>query len=183
MSDRPAAHRNAERAGGLLLLGLLGWHAAGKLGPGLLPEMFWACHLASAAAALGLLLGRPSVAALGGLFHLACGLPGWIAELILHGTTLSSVGLHLATPALGLWAAWRHGVPRWVAAGAAGLWLVGLGLGRLFDPALNINAAWRPYEIWPAGTPNWLTQLCNLALVGGLVGALQLALNRLWRRR
>lgn len=175
--------RRVEIAGGLVLSALLVLHAWGKAAAGILPEMLWACHLATALTAIGLLSGRTGLAALGGICHLVCGLPGWILEVYLNGTTWTSVGLHVLTPVLGVWAAWRHGVSRWTTAGALLLWVVSQGLGRLCDPALNVNLAWKPYQIWPDAAPAWLSPLTNLALLGTGVGVLQFAITRLRRTR
>ena len=172
-----------ERLAGLVLVVLLAAHTALKVQLGLLPEMLWLCHLATAWAALGLVLGRPSWAVVAGLFHVACGGPGWILEIFLHGTTVTSTLRHLATPAVGLWMGRRHGMPRWMPLGWLGLWGVGWAAGRCFDPALNLNLAWRAYEPWSPETPVWLYQICNLVLLLGLMTLMRLVLNRLWRPR
>lgn len=183
---------SAERGLALLLTALLGWHTAEKLWSGLLPEMLWACHLATALVVLGLLSARPrapgaarpdagrSVAVAAGLFHCGCGLPGWILETLLYGTTWSSAGLHLITPLVGLTVARTYGIPRWFPLFSIGLWLVAQGLGRLVDPALNLNIAWRPYPgVLPEDSPMWWSHLGNLLLVGALSWATRLVLRRL----
>lgn len=168
---------------GLLLVGLLFWHALGKLAPGLLAEMFWVCHLATALCAAGLLLDRPALSTTGGLFHVAAGLPGWLLELALHGTTFSSTLLHITTPLAGLWSARRWGVPKWIILGAFGIWGLGLISGRLCDPALNINMAWRAYDVWPSDTPLWVYQSCNALLLASLTGIVQQGLGWIWKER
>lgn len=169
----------SSRAGGVLLLGLLAWHVVEKLQTGLLPEMLWACHIATLLVAIGLLAGRPTLAVVGGMFHLVCGLPGWLLEWWTNGTTPSSFALHVATPVFGVWAARREGVPAWLAPAGAAFWLGAQLLGRLCDPELNINLAWRPYGVLPASFPAWASHAVNLALVVGLLEGLR----RLTRRR
>lgn len=170
-----------ERAAGLLLVALLAAHTALKVRLGILPEMLWLCHLATALSAVGLLVGRPQLAVVGGLTHVAVGLTGWILEILLHGTTVTSTLLHIATPAIGLWMARRRGIPRWLPLGGLALWGFGLVMGRLFDPALNLNLAWRAYDIWPPETPGWIYQSCNLGLLLGLMSLTRVVLNRIWR--
>ena len=169
-----------ERLAGLALLLMLAAHAAVKVPLGLLPEMLWVCHLATLLSALGLLSGRPRLAVVGGLFHVAVGFTGWVLEIVLHGTTLTSTLLHLSTPLIGLWMARRHGIPGWLPLGGLGLWGAGLAIGRLFSPELNLNLAWRAYDVWPPETPGWISQSCNLALLLGLMSLARLGLNRLW---
>lgn len=164
---------------GLVLLALLAWHTVEKVQTGLLPEMFWACHIATGIAALGWLAGRPALAVFGGLFHLVCGLPAWLLETAYHGTTLSSTALHLVTPGLGLWAARRHGVPAWAPLAGVGLWLTSQLIGRALSPELNVNLAWRPFDVWPAGTPVWVSHAANLVCVGGALAALRAAAPRI----
>jgi hypothetical protein len=164
---------------GLLLL--LAWHVVEKLQTGLLPEMLWACHLATLLTAAGLLLRRPTWVVTGGLFHLAVGLPGWLLETLLNGTTPSSLALHLATPAIGVWAARRHGVPGGVPFAGTALWLGSQGLGRLCDPALNVNVAWHPYGVFPAGFPTWGSHLLNLGIVSSLLAAVSTGMRRVPR--
>lgn len=164
---------------GIGLLLLLGWHTYEKVQTGLLPEMLWTCHIATALAAVGLLGGWPVLAIIAGFFHLGCGLPAWLLEVAVNGTTPSSAALHLVTPAVGLWLARTRGVPRATALGGVGLWLLGLGLGRLVDPALNVNLAWAPYEIW--SVPAWVSHLTNIMLVAGALTGLQLVGQR-WIR-
>ncbi|MDP2305880.1 MAG: hypothetical protein Q8P18_07610 [Pseudomonadota bacterium] len=166
---------------GLLLVLLLAWHTSEKVQTGLLPEMFWACHLASALAAVGLLVNRPALAVFGGLFHVVCGLPAWLLELALNGTTVSSAALHLVTPALGVWAARRHGVPGWIAPAGAALWVGSQLIGRLCPEPLNVNLAWHPYEVLPAGFPAWGSHLVNLALVTLALQALTTGVTRFAR--
>lgn len=162
---------NTERWVGLGLLVMLVAHAAVKVETHILPEMLWFCHLATFASALGLLVGRPRLAVSGGLFHLMVGGPAWLLDLARHGTTVTSTLLHVATPAVGLWAATRHGVPRALALQGAAIYGVGVALGRLLDPALNVNMAWRAYEIWPPSTPMALYHAVNLGALLALLSA------------
>ncbi|MDP2316859.1 MAG: hypothetical protein Q8P41_28465 [Pseudomonadota bacterium] len=168
-----------SRALGVLLATLLAWHTLEKVQTGLLPEMFWACHLATAIAAVGCLVDRPALSTFGGLFHLVVGLPAWLLELAVHGTTPSSAALHLVTPAVGVWAARREGVPSWIAPAGAALWLGAQLVGRTLDPALNVNLAWHPYDVLPAGFPAWGSHLVNLALVTLALQALTLGAKKL----
>lgn len=147
------------------MLCLLLWHTLEKIQTGILPEMLWTCHLASALTMLGFLFRRPAWVLAGGMFHLCCGLPAWLLEVSLNGTTLSSAALHLCTPLAVPWAARQVVAPasRWWM--GIGLWVGGWLAGRWMGPALNINLAWAPYQIWDV--PAWFSHLCNLGLVAG----------------
>jgi hypothetical protein len=173
--------RRAEIASGLLLVLLLAWHVWEKVETGLLPEMFWACHIATAVAAIGALAGVPTLLVFGGLFHVVVGLPAWLLELALNGTTASSTALHLVTPAVGLWRARTAGVPRWLAPAGGAFWLGAQGVGRLFGPELNINVSWHPYEVLPPAVPAWVSHALNLGLVVGALALLQWIAPRVLR--
>lgn len=172
-----------DRRLGVFLLLALGFHALEKAQSGILPEMFWACHIATAVATVGLLTGRPALTTLGGVFHLACGLPGWILETYLHGTTLSSVVLHVVTPLVGVRSAVLHGISAWTPVAAIGLWLIAQAIGRSLDPALNVNLAWKAYETWPADMPFYLSVVGNLLLVGAQAGTVYIILKYALTRR
>lgn len=170
-----------SRAAGLALLALLAWHAADKPAE-LRWEMLYCCHLASALVALGFLTRRPAWVGAFGLFHLAVGLPGWLLDVAVAGTTtVSSALLHLGTSAAGLRATWRGETPRWAPLAAGGLVLVGFALGRLAPEALNVNVAWRPYH--PSlPIPLWLSHLGNLGLAVGLSAGMQWMILAIARR-
>ena len=163
--------------GGFFLLALLLWHTAEKIQSGILPEMLWTCHLATALSVVGFLGKRPVLVMVGGMFHLFCGLPAWILECFVNGTTLSSAALHLCTPAAGLWVIRREGLSEWAWKGGIGLWVAGFVAGRCMDPGLNINLAWAPYSIWEV--PPWFSHLVNLGLVSGSLWVGQKVLGRI----
>lgn len=175
-----------DRVPGIVLLGLLTWHALEKVHTGVLPEMLWACHVATALAILGSFAGRPGWVVVGGVFHLVVGLPGYVLDVLLHQvTTLSSAMLHVATPAAGLFAARRAGVPVGTGLAGAALFIVCTALARaLTAPALNINLAFAAYDIWPDGTPAWLAWGANTAfLTALLLGAEQVMVRAFGRPR
>src|SRR4051812_37521163 len=71
--------------GGAVLISLA-LHAITK-GLMLLPEMLWACHVASFLIAIGILFQIPKLTTVGFLFHVALGLPGYLMDLITTGNT------------------------------------------------------------------------------------------------
>jgi hypothetical protein len=159
---------------GLALLALLAVHTAEKVPLGLVPEMLWTCHVATALVAVGLLADQPRMVAIFGLFHLAVGLPAFLLDIVLHhDTTVSSVFLHTLTPAAGIVTMRKIGVPRDAPAWGAGLYVGSIGVARLLTPPeLNVNLAFKAYDIWPAWFPvagqwavNTLGAIVSLVLV------------------
>ncbi|HEU5072577.1 MAG TPA: hypothetical protein VFU02_00355 [Polyangiaceae bacterium] len=149
----------------VVVLAAFALHAAHKLEHGLLAEMLWACHVASLSIGLGILLRRIWLVAVGTLFHVAVGIPAYVLDVIVLGTTtFTSVLIHTLPPLAGLVVLRRDGPwPRWTPLAAASLYLALIPLSRwLTEPALNVNLAFRP---WPplaglAMSP-WLTWLGN----------------------
>lgn len=175
-----------DRVPGIVLLGLLSWHALEKVHLGVVSEMLWACHVATAVAMVGAFADRPGWVVIGGVFHLVVGLPGYVLDVLLHQvTTVSSAMLHVATPAAGLFAARRAGVPVGTGLIGAGMFIICAALAREFTaPALNINLAFEAYDVWPAGTPAWFAWGANTAFITALlVGAEWLLVRAFGRPR
>lgn len=166
----------------LVVLGACALHAAHKLEHGLFAEMLWACHVASLAIGLGILLHRTWLVAVGTLFHVAVGAPAYVLDLIvLRTTTPTSVLIHVLPPLAGL-VLLRRGSPwpRWTPVAAGSLYLVLIPISRwLTEPALNVNLAFRPWAPLASLTASpWLTWLGNIAGI-----ALVLPVVDRWLRR
>ncbi len=79
----------------LVAMGLDAW----TKGAGNLTEMLWACHWASAAIAIGLLLDSRTAVAAGLLFHLSLGIPAWLLGVFFSGEVHpTSVLVHSLPP-------------------------------------------------------------------------------------
>jgi hypothetical protein len=162
----------------LLALTLLVWD---KLRAGEPYDLLWICYPAAALLCLGLLIERPLLAAAGGLFYLAVGLPYWLVGLILvRETSLGSVAVHLTAPVAGLLHVRRAGLPR------SAKWLVIpfyfalAAVCRLFTPrGLNVNLVFGPYV--PMPIPAWVSFCGNVILGVGLLFVAERLLVRLNR--
>ena len=76
-------------------------------------EMLWACYVASAILAVGLILKRPRWVAIGFLFEATLGFPAWLMDaLAAQGTTYTSFFGHAAPLLAGFIELRRTGLPR-----------------------------------------------------------------------
>ncbi len=164
---------------GVVLLTLLGLLAFFKARMGLLPEMLWVCHVSTALVAIGLCCRWAALSATGFLFHLAIGVPAFVADVLHTDDTMwPSLALHVLTPALGWWA-WRgQRLPRWTPWRVAGLYAVMVALSRAVTPeALNVNLSFQPWS--PFGFMGlWTWQVFNLVQMGVRLAVVQWLWNR-----
>jgi len=167
---------------GLVLLFALVLHAlVVKMPAHLLPEMLFACHIASVVLALGILLRRRDLVAVGFWFHAGVGLWGCLLDAIAARTTTpTSVLVHVLPLALGYGELRHREVPRWIPLGAFGLLVGAIVLSYLATPpALNVNMA---HRVWPPVArivPSlWASWAANLAIACVLL----LVADRLLRR-
>jgi hypothetical protein len=164
----------------LAVLAVVALHTAHKLNQGLLSEMLWACHVASLLTGIGLLLDSLRLVAIGTVFHLAVGLPAYMLDVLVSGTTLTSALVHSVPPLAGLAFLRRTPLPRWTMASAAGLYLALIPVSRwLTDPALNVNLAFAPYAPLRSllGAP-WISWLLNALLIVAALFAAQVVLRK-----
>ena len=152
----------ASRFAGLLVATALALVAQQKAAAGVAPELLWTCHVTSALAAAGLLLGRHRLTALACLFHASVGFPAYVLDVAVHRhTTWQSALLHLFTLAATLPTVRQQGLPprTWLSAWCLYLALLP-GSYLLTPPALNVNLAhqgWVPLFGRPLGAPgSWL---------------------------
>jgi len=131
--------------GGAILVSLA-LHALHK-GWALLPEMLWSCYVASALLAVGILLRRPRLAAIGFLFEVALGLPAYLLEVAATRTTSpTSLLAHLAPLAAGVLELRRTGLPGRIVLPAWALYPLMIAVSRwATPPALNVNLAHAPW--------------------------------------
>ena len=152
---------------GLVLFAVLIAHAVfAKLPYGLLFEMFWACHVATAIAALGVLLQKRELIVVGFSFHLGAGCWGYLIDLIATCTTTwTSVLVHVAPLSVGYVEVRRSGLPRWAPWASFAFLSTMVVFAYFFTPPdLNVNLA---HRAWPpvarltsALWVTWATNLC-----------------------
>lgn len=155
------------------VLAVLVAHAfVAKLPFGLLPEMFWACHVATFILAVGILLQKGELIIFGFSFHLGAGMWGYLFDVIaMHTTTWTSVLVHAMPLGLGYIEVRRSGLPRWAPWVSLGFLISMMIFARAFTPpVLNINLAhraWAPVERW--STALWATWLVNIGFASFLI--------------
>ena len=170
--------RTADLVSGALLLFLLVAHAWTKPA-GTLPEMLWACHVATAIVAAGLLAGVPRLTAVGFLFHAGPGIVAYLIEIATaRTTTATSALLHVLTPVLGALQVRRGGLPARVVLEAWLFNLAMIGVGRLAPEPLNVNVSWKPWLPLPA---LWQSHVVNAAISLALLAAARELLVRVGR--
>src|SRR5438874_1231891 len=110
-------------------------------------EMLWACYVASAILAVGLILRRPRWVAVGFLFEATLGFPAWLMDaLATQGTTFTSFFGHAAPLIAGYIELRRTGLPRGILLPAWLLYPVMIAISRwLTPPGLNVNLAHAPW--------------------------------------
>lgn len=158
--------------GAVLLVVLLLHAVIAKLPFGLLPEMLYACHLATAIMAVGILWQRSELILFGFSFHLGAGFWGYLFDLFdTRTTTWTSVLAHLLPLFIGFVEVRRVGLPRWAPWGAFLFLASSVVLGYFATPStMNVNLAHRPYPPVAAIMPGlWLTWLVNLIFGGFLI--------------
>ncbi|WP_437676999.1 hypothetical protein [Sorangium sp. So ce131] len=156
----------------LPLFAILARYVQEKRGTGRMGEMLFACHVASLAAALGLLAGAAWLVGPAFVFFVGVGIPAWLIEAVAtRKLALLSVGAHLAPPASAALHLARRGVPEGSALSAWGAFVALLLVSYVAtDPALNVNLAHRPSRemAYFAPTP-WSARLL---MAGATLGAL-----------
>lgn len=171
---------------GALLLAALAAHAAAKAEAGLpLVEMLWACHLASAILAVGLLLRARRAVTLGFLFHLAIGMPAFLLD-ILHNrtTTPTSVLVHVLPLAFGWLVVRWSGLPWSMVPAAWALWIAAQVVTYFAgDPALNVNLVHAPWGPLGGVLPGiWAARIVNALVAVAFLSTATFAYRRLGAR-
>jgi hypothetical protein len=151
---------------GLVMFAVLVAHAlVAKLPFGLLPEMLWACHVATAILGMGVLLQKKELVLFGFSFHLGAGMWGYLFDLVaMHTTTWTSVLVHMLPLAVGFAEVRRSGLPRWAPWVSFGYLISMMVVAYYFTPSvLNINLAhraWAPVERFSSAL--WATWVVNI---------------------
>jgi len=143
-----------------------------KLPFGLLPEMFWACHVATSILAVGILLQKKELIIFGFSFHLGAGMWGYFFDIVATGTTTwTSFLVHLSPLAIGYTEVRRSGLPRWAPWVSLGFLILMMTFAYHFTPVdLNINLAhraWAPVERLTSAL--WATWLVNIGFASFLI--------------
>jgi hypothetical protein len=143
-----------------------------KLPLGLLPEMLYACHIATAILALGVLFQVKELVIFGFSFHLGAGMWGYFFDIVaMRTTTWTSVLVHTLPLYVGFSEVRRSGLPRWAPWVSFGYLILSMVIAYLFTPpALNINLAhrsWAPVGQWTSAL--WVTWLINIGFAGFLI--------------
>lgn len=136
-----------------------------KLPYGLLPEMLWACHVATTLLAVGILLRKKELILFGFSFHLGAGMWGYLFDLVaMRTTTWTSFLVHLLPLTIGYVEVRRYGLPRWAPWVSFGFLISMMTFAYHFTPpALNVNLAhraWAPVERLTSAL--WATWFVNL---------------------
>jgi hypothetical protein len=148
-------------------------------------QLLWACHVASALIAIGLVANVANVVAIGTLFHFGQGIPAYTLELLFGGSpSATSVLLHIVPIATGLWALWGQPLPRRILIPA---WLLTpitmVAAYYLADPALNVMLVHESFALTaPIFTARWSLWLGNIALSFAFLATGWLVLRWLARR-
>jgi len=147
-------------------------------------QLLWACHIASAVIAIGLVLGHRWLIAVGVLFHAGQGIPAYILDLIAVGeNSLTSVLLHTVPIGSGVWALWGHRLPRGILVPA---WLLHplamVAAYFLTDPALNVMLVHKQYGPTAWYPSLWVSWIANAAISLGCLTIGWLVLRAVWRR-
>lgn len=168
--------------GGLAILILLVLHALAKS----LPQMLWACHVATLAIAVGVLAERPRLIAGGTLFHAGSGIPTYVLGVLTTGeNSVTSVLVHTVPITVGLLELWRLGMPR---GGILVGWLLYLGAMVVSyfvtPPSMNINLV---HEPWPpmasVFTRPWMSWVGNGIMTLVLLAVADRAIRAWFARR
>ena len=111
-----------------------------------LQEALWACHIASFLLAFGLALQWNALTRAAFIFYLGVGIPGWLLDAAVDGTTWTSALTHLTSLTSG-WLACRHmDMSKIVIAQCMTAMFVLLVVTPFItDPALNVNVTTRPW--------------------------------------
>jgi len=177
-----------DRAVGVLLFVVLGLHGVvAKMPYGLLPEMFYACHVATGILAVGLLAGRRDLVLFGFSFHIGAGAWGYLFDLCETGTTTwTSVLVHVLPLIVGYREARRRGgLPRWAPL-VSFAFLAAMVVFAYYatPPTLNVNLAHRPFPPVARYMPAlWATWVTNLIFGAFLITTSHFAANRWVFRR
>src|SRR5688572_26640638 len=100
--DAPAVAQRAPLLAALLAAALAS--RAVSLGADRLDELWYLCHVATAAMVIGLAAGWPRVVAGAWLYHLVWGAPVWLLDAASTGVILpSSIAAHLGPLVVGGW--------------------------------------------------------------------------------
>lgn len=147
-------------------------------------EMLWACYVASAILAVGLLLNKPRWVAVGFLFEATLGFPAWLMDaLATQSTTFTSCFGHLAPMTAGFLYLRRAPLQKGVLLPAWLLYPVMIAVSRwATPPKLNVNLAhapWAPGK-W-AESPLWMHWTFNTIAALVLLFLAELLLRRIWR--
>jgi hypothetical protein len=159
------------KAAGLAVLAVGAWVVADKWAAGTLPELLWACHVATALLGGSLVVGWWRGVDAAGALLVGVGLPGWLLEVAVNGPGRASSAMeHLLGPAIAAWVWWGRGPGPTTARDALGLWLLTALVARIAtDPVHDVNLVFRPFAGWPEGTPNLVAFSATTALAGALL--------------
>ncbi len=151
-------------------------HAGITKFPDLLPEMLYVCHIASFTLALGLLLQRPLLVAIGFVFHLGVGFPTWGLDIVvMQTTTPTSILVHLLPLLAGYFYLRKTGIPKGATAGALGMCALLVPVSYWgTPPALNVNVVhrvWEPFQDVFSSQVIYLA--CNFAVAAVLMALAQ----------
>ncbi len=143
-------------------------------------NVLWACHVASVLIGLGLIVGSPTLNAVGFLW-LMVGIPLWVIDLATGGELLAtSLFTHVGSPIVGAVGLRRLGLPRGSWAWALVALFALHVLCRFVTPTrANVNLA---HAIWPGWEALFPSHLAYVAFGFALSGAIFVVSQLLMRR-
>lgn len=166
---------------GALLVASVAAHVVTEVRIGTLHDALWFCHPFALVLGLGVLLGRPRVAAVGAVFHIGMGVIGYALELLTaRTTTVTSALEHAGAFALALWVARAWGVPRGtVRLALAGYVTLQVLAHFVTPPAFNVNLAFGAWEPLRVVYPRpWMSHAGNFVCAIGFLGTAAFVLRR-----
>ena len=167
-----------------ILLALVA-HAALTKVPDLLPEMLYACHVASLILAIGLLTQRSILVGIGFVFHLGVGFPTWGLDIaVMQTTTPTSILVHVLPLLAGYFYLRKNGIPRLATAGALGMCALLVPISYWgTPPALNVNVVHRVWEPFADIFSSQVVYLsCNFAVAAVLMTLAQMGFASVVRK-
>lgn len=154
----PHAHTTRNRILSLAVLAAMVVHTYFKWKWGTLPELLWACNVASFTIILGLFFDKPILVGAGFLWHISVGEPGYVFGVMQTGrTTWVSVMVHSLPTVAAFLSLRRTGLPRSAPYLAFALFIALVPISHYLTPAhLNVNMAHQRLWILQQRFPgNW----------------------------
>ena len=154
---------------GIAALGCYAVHAAYHLAHGQAENLLWACHFGAVLVGIGLVVSSATLNGVGALL-LCMGTPLWLRDLVAGAKFMpTSCFTHIGALLIGLYGAWRLGMPQglWWKSSAALMTLI--VIARLVTPAeANVNVAFSIHPGWEPLFPSHKSYLTIMVLLASV---------------